>query len=304
MDTFDNELLLFDRIKLIKDTVAKYGEENFYISFSGGKDSTVLHYLIDEAIPNNKIPRVFINTGIEYIDLVKHVKELAKNENRIIVYNAGVNIKRMLTEKGYPFKSKEHSRKLSTYQNSSLCKSVKVYMSGIKSDGTTSRFACPKILKYQFDDQFSIKISDKCCDELKKKTAKRYEKESGRKIGIIGLRMSEGGQRANKPNCVVFDSKNTLVRFKPLNPLTNEFVEWYIERNNIKLCKLYYPPYNFTRTGCKGCPFAIGLDEQLEVMDRLMPNERKQCEILWKPIYDEYRRIGYRLKTNEQKKLF
>ena len=35
-----------------------------------------------------------------------------------------------------------------------------------------------------------------------------------------------------------------------------------------------------------------------------MPNERKQCEIIWKPIYDEYRRINYRLKRVEEMKLF
>lgn len=62
----DFELLLYDRIEIIKQTIQKYGEENFYISFSGGKDSTALHHLIDEALPQNKIPRVFINTGIEY----------------------------------------------------------------------------------------------------------------------------------------------------------------------------------------------------------------------------------------------
>lgn len=62
----ENDFILFDRIEVIKKTIEKYGEENFYISFSGGKDSTVLHHLIDEAIPGNKIPRVFMNTGIEY----------------------------------------------------------------------------------------------------------------------------------------------------------------------------------------------------------------------------------------------
>lgn len=30
--------------------------------------------------------------------------------------------------------------------------------------------------------------------------------------------------------------------------------------------------------------------------------ERKQCEIIWKPVYDEYRRLGYRLKKNEKYK--
>ena len=60
----DNELILFDRLEVIKQTINKYGEENFYISFSGGKDSTILHYLVDMALPYNKIPRVFSNTGI------------------------------------------------------------------------------------------------------------------------------------------------------------------------------------------------------------------------------------------------
>ena len=35
-----------------------------------------------------------------------------------------------------------------------------------------------------------------------------------------------------------------------------------------------------------------------------MPAEYKQCEYLWKPVYDDYRRLGYRLRKNEQVKLF
>jgi hypothetical protein len=31
-------------------------------------------------------------------------------------------------------------------------------------------------------------------------------------------------------------------------------------------------------------------------MQKLLPNEYKQCETIWKPVYDEYRRIGYRLR--------
>jgi len=59
---------------------------------------------------------------------------------------------------------------------------------------------------------------------------------------------------------------------------------------------LYYHPFNFERTGCKGCPFSLHLQQQLDVMDELLPNEKKQCEMIWKPIYDEYRRIHYRLR--------
>lgn len=71
----ENEFILFDRLAAIKDTINKYGEENFYISYSGGKDSNVVHCLIDMALPNNRIPRVYCNTGIEYNSMVKYVRE-------------------------------------------------------------------------------------------------------------------------------------------------------------------------------------------------------------------------------------
>lgn len=62
------EFLLFDRIEKIKQMYDDYDlEHNSYMSYSCGKDSTVLHYLLDLAIPNNNIPRVFINTGIANI---------------------------------------------------------------------------------------------------------------------------------------------------------------------------------------------------------------------------------------------
>ena len=300
----EKEFILFDRLEVIRKTIGKYGEENFYISFSGGKDSTVLHYIIDEALPNNKIPRVYINTGIEYNDILKFVKQMHKSDNRIQIVNSNVHIPSMLKKYGYPFKSKEHSEKVSIYQNSGIGKNVKAYLTGEKEDGSKSFYKCPKILEYQFTDKNKLKISKKCCHKLKKEVAHRYEKESGKYISIIGLRSSEGGTRLAHKGCVVFDSSNNLKKFKPLNPVSNDFMEWYIESRNIKLCRLYYEPFNFRRTGCKGCPFAIDLQEQLETMARYLPAERKQCEILWKPVYKEYRRIGYRLKKNEQGKLF
>lgn len=211
----------------------------------------------------------------------------------------------MLKQKGYPFKSKEHAHKLSIYQNRGMTKAVDRYVKGLRYDDTLSKFSCPKSLLYQFTDDFELKVSEKCCDELKKKTVHRYEKQSRRTVAIIGLRTAEGGrERANRKGCVVFDSSNNLKKFKPLNPVSNDFMEWYIKTRNIKLCRLYYEPFNFKKTGCKGCPFALDLQDQLETMERLLPNERKQCEYIWKPVYDEYRRIGYRLKKNEQGKLF
>ena len=159
----------------------------------------------------------------------------------------------------------------------------------------------PEILKYQFSPEFTMKISDLCCDEIKKYPMKKYEKESGRKYKITGMRKAEGGRRT-RTHCVVF--RKGRISFQPLAVITDEWEEWFIKKHNIKLCKLYYPPYNFLRTGCKGCPYAIEIQAELETLSRLLPAERKQCEYIWKPVYEEYRRIGYRLKKNEQQKLF
>lgn len=116
----DFELTLYDRLNVIKTTINKYGEDNFYISFSGGKDSTILHYLIDMALPNNRIPRVFINTGIEYNDIVQFVKDLASKDDRFILLKPTQTIKPMLDKYGYPFKSKQHSHILNIYQHGGI----------------------------------------------------------------------------------------------------------------------------------------------------------------------------------------
>lgn len=264
-------------------------ENNSYISFSGGKDSTVVSALIDMALPNNTIPRVYINTGIEYQSIVDYVGEKVKSDRRIHILKPTQNIKQILEENGYPFKSKEHSLYLSVFQNSGYTKSVTKYLN--RQD---SRFACPEKLKYQFSDSFNISVSNKCCYKLKKEPAEKWRKENGKEITITGMRSAEGGLRASLKGCAIFD-EGKLKKFHPLQPIEDWWVNEFIKRNEIQLCELYYPPFNFERTGCKGCPYSTNLKEQLDVMSVLLPSEKKQCEYIWKPIYQEYRRINYRL---------
>ena len=287
----DNELTLFDRLNIIRDVLRKYGEDQFYISFSGGKDSTVLHYLIDEALPENRILRVYVDTGIEYNDVKAFVKELQAHDDRIEIIKPSVNIKQTLERDGYPFKSKEHSLVLSVYQNSGFTKTVNCYL-----DIDRQKYNCPKILRYQFSEEFNLKVSNKGCHRMKKDPFKKWEKDNKKTVVMTGMMSNEGGLRESIQNCIITDKEGCLKKFHPLLKVSEAWEEWYIRERNIKLCKLYYPPYSFKRTGCKGCPYALGLQEQLEVMYTLMPDEYRQCEIIWKPVYDEYRRIGYRLK--------
>ena len=299
----DYELTLFDRIEVIKTAYEKYDlEHNAYISFSGGKDSTVLHYLFDEALPNNRIPRVYIDTGIEYQMIREFVYNMAKNDDRFVIVKPTLPIKATLEKYGYPFKSKEHSLRVYQFNKGSNSNYIKKYLSGYDHNGKRTTFVCPKILKYQFEERGKYNYSNLCCQKLKKEPFHKWEKENHKSIALTGMRAEEGGTRV-RLGCIITDSKGRLKKFHPLIKVDEQWEDWYIKERNIRLCELYYPPFNFKRTGCKGCPFSLDLANQLDVMGRLLPNERKQCEILWKPVYEEYRRIGYRLTKSEQIKL-
>lgn len=92
-------------------------EHKAYLSLSGGKDSMVVHRLLDMALPGNQIPRVFINTGIEFRAVSKYIQQLAVEDPRIIMLRPTQDIQAVLREKGWPFKSKDHSEHVSNYQH-------------------------------------------------------------------------------------------------------------------------------------------------------------------------------------------
>lgn len=294
----DNELLLFDRLEVIKATITKYGEENFYLSFSGGKDSTILHYLLDMALPDNKIPRVYADTGIELKMIRDFVLGMKERDDRFIIIKPSKSIKETLEKEGYPFKSKKHSRWLDNYQRKGMYQPIRNYL-GIGDKNLYQ--PCPDKLKYQFTPEFNLKVSDKCCVRMKEEPLEKWSKENKRPYGIVGIMREEGGRRMGA-KCLMFKGSK-LWHFQPLAVITKEFEDWLIEKYKLEICPIYYPPYNFERTGCKGCPFALHLQHELDTLEKFFPNERKQCEFIWSPVYREYRRIKYRLKEidNESK---
>ena len=288
------DFLLSDRVQKIQQIAKEYDLENKgYIAFSGGKDSTVLHYLVDIALPNNKIPRIYSNTGIDFNAIREFVRELAGADERFFIINPTQNIKKMLSEVGYPFKSKFHSHILDIYSRQGKTGCVLKYAEPKQN----TPHSCPKKLQFQFNEPLPFKISEKCCYKLKKEPFKKYEKESGRFVGLTGIRRAEKGLR-EKIGCLAFEH-GKLHRFHPLAPCTDDFVEKMVSTFSIHLCSLYYAPFGFKRTGCKGCPYNLHLQEELEILEKLLPEEKRQCEYLWREVYSEYRRIGFRLKKEE-----
>lgn len=71
-----------------------------YVSFSGGKDSTVLLDLVRRIYPD--VPAVFIDTGLEYPEL----REFVKTIDNVIWLKPSMNFRKVIETFGYPIVSK------------------------------------------------------------------------------------------------------------------------------------------------------------------------------------------------------
>ena len=240
----DYELTLFDRIEVIKSVNEKYDlEHNAYLSFSGGKDSTILHHLLDMALPNNQIPRVYMDTGIEYQMIRDFVLKLAENDKRIVIIKPSKPIKQTLEQVGYPFKSKEHSLRVEQFNKGKNSNYIKKYISGYDHNGKKSSFVCPKSLLYQFEERGKYNYSNRCCYEMKKKPAHKWAKENHKTMIITGMRAEEGGNRV-RLGCLT--NHNTM--FHPLIKVDDEWENEFIERER----EWHSHPYIANHTTSKG----------------------------------------------------
>ena len=73
--------------------------------------------LLKTRLPNNRIPRVYFDTGIEYQLIRQFVLDLAKNDDRFVIIRPSKPIRQTLESVGYPFKSKQHSHNIDLYQH-------------------------------------------------------------------------------------------------------------------------------------------------------------------------------------------
>lgn len=87
----------------IREWVNEFGEDGVYVSFSGGKDSTVLLHLVREIYQN--VPAVFIDTGLEYPE----IRDFVKTFENVVWLKPKMNFKQVIQKYGYPFISKEVS---------------------------------------------------------------------------------------------------------------------------------------------------------------------------------------------------
>lgn len=134
---------------------------NVYISFSGGKDSTVLADLTARAYqafwcPNRKEPLhlVFVNTGLEYPEIQKFVKYFAKWLERqyeipvdLEVLTPELTFPEVLTKYGYPVIGKEVAKVIYYARNGSQWALNR--LDGLDKCGKPSKFK-ERYKKYKF----------------------------------------------------------------------------------------------------------------------------------------------------------
>jgi len=217
-----------------------------YVSISG-RDSAVLLHLARSIFPN--IVGVYCNTGLEHPEVREYIKTL----DNIIWIKPEMTFKQVLDKYGFPVVSKETSQKLNEVRNT---KSEK--LRNYRMNGADNKYKSGKIPeKWKFLINAPFKISDKCCDVMKKRPFRKFEKKSGLHP-IIGTLASDSKFRRQsylKHSCNAFEMKRPCSR--PLSTWMHEHILECVEKYGIKIPECYKW---VDHTGCLYCGFGVQFD--------------------------------------------
>lgn len=281
-------LPLSDKIRMTEYRIRQWYEAfdgDVYVSFSGGKDSTVLLDIARRLYPD--IEAVFVNTGLEY----PSVRKFALSKKNVTELRPKMNFRDVIIKYGYPIISKEVARDVGDVQKmGEKCFAYRMFNGSMRGSIYDKS-------RYKFLINAPFKISSKCCDMMKKKPLHKINK---RKMPMTAQMAEESRLRMSKwiqNGCNAFELKSPISN--PMSFWTENDVLTYIHENNLKIAKAYkdvvvdqegqingqvniadylgdYRYCKFRTTGCTrtGCLFCgFGLTQDLERYARLQQEE-------------------------------
>ena len=86
----------------INEWVNEFGEDGVYLSFSAGKDSTVLGHIIREVCGYKNIPFVFVDVPTQYPEL----KQFAMTFDNLVILKPKISFAEVCEKYGFPLISK------------------------------------------------------------------------------------------------------------------------------------------------------------------------------------------------------
>ena len=308
----------------IRDWVREFGEDGVYVSFSGGKDSTVLLHIVRSLYPD--VEAVFVNTGLEYPEIQQFVRTF----DNVTILRPKMRFDEVIKKYGYPLISKNVSRKIYDARNGKDWAMKYVDGRARMKNQNKSHFCVEKYAPLLTTD---FKCADTCCAVMKKGPAKKFAKDTGKKP-ITAQMAAESKQRETQwmlKGCNAFDSKNPISN--PMSFWTEQDVLQYIKENNLQIASVYGDvvsrdddgyEYQYelvpggkvyttgcNRTGCIFCAFGCHIEKEPSRFQRLKETHPRQYEYcigggeydedgIWKPnkqglgmghVFDELNKI-------------
>lgn len=293
---------LEDKITIAQIRIREWYEHwngEVYVSFSGGKDLTVLLHLVRQMYP--EVPAVYCDTGLEYPE----VREHAFSTPNVIVLHPKMDFRSVIQKYGYPVYSKEVSQKIWEARRYPNSINVRRFLTGKNLDGKKTRYAASEKAKRLLDAPF--KVSHFCCKVMKKTPFHVFERRM-KKHSVNGMMADESYLRETsfiRFGCNAFDSKFPASR--PLMTWTEQDVLHYIKHEGLKIpavygeivpamnaedtsgqCRLFGDDCRLTltgvsRTGCMFCGFGAHLEKEPNRFQRMKKDYPKIWAYCLKP---------------------
>ena len=251
----------------VREWVNYYGEDGVYISFSGGKDSTVLFDLVRNEYGYKNIPAVFVDVPTQYPEL----RDFAKTFDNVVILKPKISFLQVCEKYGFPLITKEVSAciKESRNQMDKLTKTIPEladkdvdYIYNYCKSNNIPTLRKFDILvgklphkcqgeytgeyskmyddsKYKFLATAPFRVSDECCKVMKKKPLKQYEHET-HKVGMTAQMAEESQLRTTawmRNGCNAFNAKCPISN--PMSFWTEQDVLQYIYERELPICSVY-----------------------------------------------------------------